>query len=366
MVTIDVDTAKDYHHFQRGRDLLAQAFSKGEQPERVPVYAQHHEFSLARYGLTCREFYQTPELMVYCQLETCERFEIDFPTVDWDCYNIEAEALGQVIVFDEDNMPDVDRERPFIADLTDIEKVVTPDFDNEGRCQDIVRLMDMTATKTGIPPSIVFCGPFSFAANIRGIEALIFDILDMPEQAHELMTRAVEEVIGPWINYLLDRFPDVEGIAGADATASIPILSPTMAREWVIPYIARLREVTRDDVSIPNWVGEANLAEPELFVDMKLEVTGHFIEGQDPDVARLGPQFYVDYAGRHDVPLILGVGAAFLALAEPREVFERVTDYLRAGMEHDRFALYLCNLGATTPEANVRAAIDAVKTNGVY
>ena len=64
------------------------------------------------------------------------------------------------------------------------------------------------------------------------------------------------------------------------------------------------------------------------------------------------------------MPLLLGV--SFLSLAEPQEVHDRVTRYVRAGMEHDRFALYLCNLGATTPDANVRAAVDAVKTNGVY
>ena len=366
MVMLDFDVAKRYDHFQVGNDMLAQAFAKGERPERVPVYAQHHEFSLARYGLSCREFYQDPDLMVHCQLETCEEFGLDVPTVDWDCYNVEAEAMGQVIVFDEDNMPDVDREQPFVATQEDIDRIVTPDFATAGRCRDIVRLMEMTADKTGIPPSIVFCGPFSFAANVRGIEALIFDMLDSQDFAHEFYRRVVDNVIGPWINHLVEIFPDVAGIAGADATASVPIISPDMAREWAIPYIERLREVTRDDVSIPNWVGEANLPDPETYVDMKLEVTQHFIEGQDPDVERLGPEFYVEYADRHDVPLVLGVGASFLALAEPRDVYERVTHYVRAGMEHDRFALYLCNLGATTPEENVRAAIDAVRTAGAY
>ena len=366
MVTLDIDVAKEYPQFLAGAELLEQAFTKGETPERVPVYAQHHEFSLARYGLTCREFYQDPELMVHCQLETCAEYGLDVPTVDWDCYNVEAEAIGQVIVFDEHNMPDVDRERPLIAEQSDIERVVTPDFDSAGRCRDIVRLMEMTATKTGIPPSIVFCGPFSFAANVRGIEALIFDILDTPEFAHDLFTRVVDEVIGPWINYLVEVFPDVAGIAGADATASVPIISPDMASEWAVPYIEQLRTVTREDVSIPNWVGEANLRDPEKYVDLKLAVTKHFIEGQDPDVERLGPEYYVEYAARHDVPLVLGVGASFLALAGPEEVYDRVRHYVTAGMEHDRFALYLCNLGATTPESNVRAALDAVHTHGVY
>ncbi|MFQ5554157.1 MAG: hypothetical protein ACE5GC_02150 [Acidimicrobiia bacterium] len=55
----------------------------------------------------------------------------------------------------------------------------------------------MTADKTGLPPSIVFCGPFSFVADIRGIEALICDILGAPEVAEEMLRRAVDEVIAP-------------------------------------------------------------------------------------------------------------------------------------------------------------------------
>ena len=90
------------------------------------------------------------------------------------------------------------------------------------------------------------------------------------------------------------------------------------------------------------------------------------MEGQDPDVAALGPAFYKEYAEQHDVPLVLGVGASFMALSTPKEVRERVRHYVEVGGKNGRFALYLCNLGATTPPENVRAAIEAVHTYGVY
>jgi uroporphyrinogen-III decarboxylase len=66
------------------------------------------------------------------------------------------------------------------------------------------------------------------------------------------------------------------------------------------------------------------------------------------------------------VPLILGLGAAFLALSTPREVFDRVTHYLEVGGKNGHFALLLCNLGATTPPENVMAAIKAVHRYGTY
>ena len=93
-----------------------------------------------------------------------------------------------------------------------------------------------------------------------------------------------------------------------DATASLPLVSPAILRNWV----------------------EA-----------------------------LGPEFYKRFAHDHAVPLILGVGAAFLTESTPEEVAERVRRYVTVGSRGDRFALYLCNLGASTPPQNLAAAVEA-------
>ena len=66
------------------------------------------------------------------------------------------------------------------------------------------------------------------------------------------------------------------------------------------------------------------------------------------------------------MPLILGIGAVFLATAMPAEVTDRVRYYIDVGGQNGRFALYLCNLGATTPADNVRAAVAAVQQYGTY
>jgi uroporphyrinogen-III decarboxylase len=88
------------------------------------------------------------------------------------------------------------------------------------------------------------------------------------------------------------------------------------------------------------------------------------IQGQDPDVAALGPEFYADYARRHGLPLVLGVGASFLAQSRPEQVAERVLAYVAAGGQAPGFALYLCNVDAETPPENLRAAVRAVKESG--
>jgi hypothetical protein len=358
---------KDYSGFQEGAERLEQAM-RGVA-ERVPVYAQMHEFAMAELGIPPDEFYTRPELLVDGCLEIQERFGIDVAFIDYDVYNIEAEALGQRVVFSADHMPDVDRTKPLIRGPEDLDRIRTPDFDAEGRFPMILALHHRFKKLTGVEPSMQFCAPFSLAANVRGIESLVMDVYTDPNFARSLFERLTEEVVGPWIAYQLKHFPNAASMGGSDATASLPIVNLDMLESWVAPYILRLREACGPRVYVANWVGERYLNRPEKIermLDLKLRVCPGFLEGQDPDVEALGPELFKACAEEHDVPLVLGVGAGFLATATEEEVRERVRRYVEVGRRNGRFALYLCNLGATTPKGNVRAAIEAVREFGVY
>ena len=361
-----INRRKDYRTFQTGAKLLDDALAKDRMPERVPVYAQLHEFAMQELGVTAREFYTTPELLIYGALETTEKYGIDVPYADYDVYNIEAEALGQALVWDDAIMPDVDRDNPLITGPDDLDKIRTPDFDSAGRCAMIIEAQQMYLDATDLQPTLNFCAPFSFVANIRGTENLIFDMMLNPTFARDLFDRAIAEVLAPWILYQKEHFPAASNIVGSDASASVPILSPGMIQDWIAPDILRLRELCGPEIYVPNWVGEALLSDPEKMLDLKRQVATDFIEGQDPDVGILGPEFYRQYAQKHDLALLLGVGAAFMDASSPEAVAARVRHYVEVGKQHDRFALFFCNLGATTPPDNVRAAVEAVRAYGVY
>ena len=64
-------------------------------PDRVPVCAQLHEFAMNEIGATAKEFYTNAQLLVTGTLETQQKYGIDVPVLDYDVYNIEAEAIGQ-------------------------------------------------------------------------------------------------------------------------------------------------------------------------------------------------------------------------------------------------------------------------------
>ena len=334
-------------------------------PDRVPVVTQMHEFAMKELAIPARKFYTTPELLAAGTLEIQEKYGIDVPVLDYDVYNIEAEALGQKIKYSDTDMPDVDRTKPLVRDRDDLKKIKTPDFDRDGRFSHVIEMNRIFRNLIGGKEITTrICAPFSLAANIRGIEQIFMDMYSNPDFVKELFDRIVEEVLAPWVLRLKKEFPNVKNIAADDASASLPIVSPDIIEEWILPYVMRLRDLTGHDVYMPNWVGEKFLKDPEKMLDYKYQACPDFLEGQDPDVAELGPEFYRDYADKKGIPLILGVGAAFLALSSPEDVFNRVRHYLDAGAREGRFALLLCNLGATTPPENVKAAMKAIREYG--
>lgn len=354
----------DYTSFQTGAQLLHKALTG--IPSRVPVYGQLHDFAAHQLSIPAKEFYTSAEVMVPAILEVTAQYKLDVASITYDIYNIEAEGLGQKLVLNGDNMPDIDRRQPLIRSREDLALIKTPDFDSVGRFTYVNELHRLFQQLTGLTPTLEFTAPFTLATNLMGVEALIKAIYYQPDFVRELMDRLTEEVLAPWILYQKAHFPKFNRIKGADAVASLPIINLKILKTWIVPYIFRLRELCGDGVYTANWVGEALLPKPEDMLDIKRQVCLDWILGQDPDVEKLTPQFYKNYAVSNNKGLVLGVGARFMTQSKPDEVAARVKQYIEAGKPGGRFALYLCNLDANTPPENVRVAVEAVREAGNY
>lgn len=335
-------------------------------PDRVPVYAQICELIPVVMNATADKIYRDPEMLAIGTFTICEKYGIDVPIVDLDTYNIEAEALGQRLIYDKDIMPDIDRSRPLIRTKSDLSKIKTPDFEKAGRCFLVVEMYRLFEKLTGVKAGMAFCAPFSLTANIRGISEIIMDIMVDPDFARDLFECVTENVLIPYLLFLKEKFPHAPAMVGADALASLPMINEDIMGQWVAPYIERLREALGPNVYVPNQTGERYSKTPEIVMDIRRRCNPLYVEGQDPDVEALGPEFYKQYAEKHDLPLLLGVGAAFLNNATPEEVAARVKHYVQTGGKNGRLWLYLCNLSPSTPEENIAAAIESVHRYGTY
>jgi uroporphyrinogen-III decarboxylase len=355
---------RKYGYIQEGYQRVEKA-AKG-YPDRVPLYAQLCERLPMELGVSAKTLFHDPELLTTGTFDVFRKYGIDVPSVDFDCYNIEAEAIGQKLIFHENIMPDIDRSHLVLASKKDLLKLRTPDFEKAGRCPMVVEIYQLVKKLTGLDVSLAFCAPFALAANLRGIEQLIIDTYKDPDFVDDLFNFIIDDLLAPWLSHLNTKFPDAPTMVGADATASLPIINLKIFEKWVVSPTERLRDIIGPKVIVPNQTGESYLKNPQELMDLRRRSNPKFIEGQDPDVEKLGPAFYKNYSKKHDLPLLLGIGASFLNQASPEMIENRIKQYINIGGKGGRLWLYLCNLSPSTPIENIYAAKKAIDKYGRY
>ncbi|MBI5440917.1 MAG: hypothetical protein HY900_06875, partial [Deltaproteobacteria bacterium] len=100
---------------------------------RVVIAAQSNDHSARLAGVPTERFFTDAATFARTQLLVSAYYGFDAPVDIWDAYNIEAEALGQRIVYPADGIPDADRTQPLIRTPADLDRVAPPDPYRSGR-----------------------------------------------------------------------------------------------------------------------------------------------------------------------------------------------------------------------------------------
>ena len=195
-------------------------------PDQVPIYGQIHECAMALSGYSAKEFYTNGKILVQAILETAEKIGLDDPHVGYDTYNIEAEALGMKVEFFDERVPELTNE-PLIKEKSDLKKLKPPKPGQEGGMPFVLEVLEefqrMTNKPPKLHPSMSYTAPFTLAAQLRGIENFLVDLIEDAGFAHELLSFVTEEVLIPWIKLMKSVNKWNEPIVGgADALASPP------------------------------------------------------------------------------------------------------------------------------------------------
>jgi uroporphyrinogen-III decarboxylase len=340
--------------------------SRGEA-EAVPILAQINEHVVMLCGGDMREAYTDAAKFVEMNLAVFEYYQLDMPGFYYDIYNIEAEALGQRLNWEPDRMPDIDRQNPLIREPSDLDHLRPPDFKRSGRMPFVLEVM-RRCYDLGLPVRVRFCSPFSLAVNVRGIENLLLDILTAPAFAHRLLTFLTDEILVPWIQAQRESIgqPQISG-NGADAAASPPIVTVEILEEFVMPYVRRMNEKIGPVTSMGYWGYSYLYKHPEKFhrmLDLMASVSPGLLMCLDPDVAKTGPDPYVEYARQKKMPLMFGLDTLLLQEGPQEKIVERCRRYILSAARVDRLVLFFNDVSIHTPPPNVHTAIAAVRHFG--
>ena len=335
-----------------------------ENPHIV-IGAQSNDHSAHLAGVSSKLFFTDALTFTRAQLMVSEYYQLDVPSNFWDVYNIEAEALGQKIVFQPNGIPDTDRTEPLIQKPSDLDHITPPDPYHSGRMPWVREVNKLFLEMTGKLDRVYFSAPFSIAASIRGYENLVNDMYERPKFVHRLFEFLCDDVIVPFVEVMRSEVgnPDLL-IDGRDAWASPPMITLDMMDEYVVTYTNRLRDKLGGKlITRGNW-GDAKSRDPERFFLQKLICSPSSLSVLDPDLFEVGPGRVKAFADKHNVSVTAGVDAILLQNGPVEAIVDRIKLYIDKMARDGRCMIHLNQIPADTPSEHIHAAVAACHTYG--
>ena len=335
------------------------------ESRNIVIGAQSHDHSARLAGVSSKRFFTDADTFARVQILASEFYGFDTTINFWDVYNIEAEALGQKIVYHPRGIPDVDRTRPLISEPSDLDRITPPDPDKSGRMPWVRQINKIFMDMTGRPNQVYFTAPFSLAVNIRGYENLVLDMSRRPRFVHRLLEFLCDDVIAPYIETMRNDIgnPDLL-LDGRDAWASPPLITLDMMDEYIVTYTERLRaRLGKMVVTRGNW-GDAQSGNPERFFTQKLKCCPYALSVLDPDLYLVGPARVKKFADDANVPVTAGVDATLLREGPVEAIVERIKLYIDEMARDGRCMIHLNQIPAETPPDHIHAAVSACHTFG--
>jgi len=335
------------------------------EDDHIVIGAQINDHSAFLSGVSPERFFTDADTFTQAQLLVTEYYKLDTLSNFWDVYNVEAEALGQKVVFYPVGLPDVDRTQPVMSQPSDLDRLHPPNPYKSGRMPWIQMLNKNFLEMTGKLERVYFTAPFSLAVNIRGYQNLMEDMFLRPAFTHRLFKFLCDDVLVPHIEAMREAvdMPDLL-MDGRDAWASPPMITLDMMDEYVVTYTERLRDKVGDNLlTRGNW-GDAKSRDPERFFLQKTKCSPGSLSVLDPDLYEVGPERVKAYANEHNLFVTAGVDAALLQKGPVEAIVERIKFYIDKIARDGRCMIHLNHIPAETPSEHVHAAVAACHTYG--
>ena len=323
--------------------------------DTVPVYAQMSNHAARLAGVSTRTFFRDAATFLRCELDADLFYGLDAPTINYDVYNIESEALGAPLVWTEGEIPAIDPSQYLLKSVSDFRQLRPPPAGTAGRMPFVLEINRRLAD-LGLAPKVRFTGLFTLAANLVGLQELILAAMTEPEEVHEFLRFLTQEVVAPWIVCQREKSGVKVTATGSDALASPPLATVPMIHEFCLRYVQEL-EKSVGGIRLAGLWGESRVADPQELLAVKLAGSPGSIQALDPDVTALGPKYFRNFADQAGIDLIMGLDANLIGTGPVSAIVTRAQRFIEEGGQHGRFMLFMNDIPAATPSAHVQAVV---------
>jgi len=214
---------------------------------------------------------QSAELLTEAVLAEYATYRPDLLTVGIDIYNIEAEALGCNVLFQDaiDAVPVINRK--FLSSVDDIGKLTNVDPEKAGRMPLMLEATEKIHKRIGREVIVRGCisGPYSIAAELVGIELLMMACIMQPEAVSSLLEFCTKTAIDYGKAFLARGLE----VCIFDSQTAPPLMSPDVYGHLALPYVQRLIKALKD--------AGANFIEYVVGGDTSANIDNLFATGAD-------------------------------------------------------------------------------------
>lgn len=305
-------------------------------------------------GVAMAEFRRNPVALARAFIESAEKYDLDGTMIDVDTATL-AGALGVPCEFPE-NEPAVCR-GALLPAIEAVEDLSPPDAGRDERIQvwvEGVRLVKRHFGDAHFVRGNCDQAPFALACLVRGMEGFLTDIADPANE--EKVFRLLDYCEAACRQFLaLMAGTGCDMLSSGDSAGGSSVISPALHRKFAHPYEKRLAAYSHK-LGLPWGLHVCGKTDP-ILEDMAATGADLIELGHKTDAARACEIFRgrTTFIGNIDPSGVLALGAPELIRAKTRELCSVFRD-------NPRFILNAgCAIPAETPEANLRAMLDAAR-----
>lgn len=328
------------------------ASGKGEPLDCVPVAPGIGHYAAIKAGEPMTKVAYDPECMARVVIQSLQRHGYDSCSPITD-YGLGTECMGSTVVIR-------DWEQTFVADFAvkdeaDVARLKLPDPLKDGRmpvilgCEQI--LVETLGGSVGINGGL--SGPLSFAANLRGPQQILYDMVDRPQMVHQLLEISLEAT---------RAFGEAQIVHGGVKTVNIyePVATMVSNRMVEAFSFAYLEPLIRHLKSLGATILLHICGNTTRLLNRMVEIGADILSlDVDVDLARAKEIL----AGRASISG--NVSTQSLATKNAAAIYEESCQCIRKAAAGGRFTLSSsCEVPYETPAENIDAMVRAAREFG--
>lgn len=317
-------------------------------------------FCAKNVGFPLADIYENPLKSLEAQVRTIEQYNSDgSPFYTFVSYG--AWEFGGTIEWPDDRWgsgPGVET-RP-IEDASEVFQLELPDVKTAGAIPNMMEFAKLQE-KHSYPIAFICGSPFTFAANLCGVQSFLTWTAESPDAVHHAMRLMTDHLLEV-ADYFISTFGEGKCLARSAAPTD-GLVSPRMFKEFILPYLQELHSKILDMGAKSIYChicGEQNHL-LDLWKEVPFGDPAMLSFGHEVDILRAAEVF-----PEH---IIAGnVEPAIVARGHPDEVYEQCRIAIEKGKQCPGGFVLMggCELPATTPPHHIYLMSKAREEFGIF